>query len=95
MSGSKVCVPAPAAVKCIGRPAAHPPCFCGLATTCRHFPVAKTAWQDVKGANVLVGSYDEAIKMMGDLNFLTALTAEIDGIEPCVSLLPIELLAHQ
>jgi hypothetical protein len=36
--------------------------------------VARAAWQDVKGASVLIGSYDEATKMMGDLNFLSSLT---------------------
>ena len=35
--------------------------------------MGKVAWQDVKGAMVLAGSYDEAVKMMGDLNFLQAL----------------------
>lgn len=36
--------------------------------------MARAAWQDVKGASVLIGSYDEATKMMGDLNFLSSLT---------------------
>jgi hypothetical protein len=35
--------------------------------------VGRAAWQDVKGASVLVGSYEEAVKMMGDMNFLQAL----------------------
>ncbi len=30
----------------------------------------KAAWQDVKGAMVLAGTYEEAVKMMGDMNFL-------------------------
>lgn len=32
----------------------------------------KAAWQDVKGAMVLAGTYEEAVKMMGDMNFLQA-----------------------
>lgn len=39
----------------------------------RHYPVNKPTWQDVKGASVLVASYDEAVKMMSDMNFLQAL----------------------
>lgn len=38
----------------------------------RHLPVNKAAWQDVKGAMVLAGTYEEAVKMMGDMNFLQA-----------------------
>ena len=34
----------------------------------------KASWQDIKGSKVLVGSYDEAVKMMGDMTFLSALT---------------------
>lgn len=30
-------------------------------------------WQDVKGAKVLLGAYDMAVKMMSDMNFLGAL----------------------
>jgi dynein heavy chain, axonemal len=30
-------------------------------------------WQDVKGTQVICGTYEEAVKMMGDLNFLSAL----------------------
>lgn len=37
---------------------------------CSHLPVNKAAWQDVKGAMVLAGTYEEAVKMMGDMNFL-------------------------
>lgn len=44
-----------------------------LATLPRHFPVNKVAWQDVKGAMVIAGTYEEAVKMMGDINFLSAL----------------------
>ena len=33
----------------------------------------KVAWQDVKGSMVLVGTYEEAVKMMGDMAFLGAL----------------------
>ena len=40
---------------------------------CRHFPVSKVAWQDFKGAKVIVGTYDESVRMMGDMNFLQAL----------------------
>ena len=39
----------------------------------RYFPLQKVAWQDVKGSMVLCGSYDEAVKMMGDMAFLTSL----------------------
>lgn len=31
------------------------------------------SWQDVKGSMVIAGSYEVAVKMMGDMNFLTAL----------------------
>ena len=30
----------------------------------------KVAWQDSKGTMVLSGTYEESVKMMGDLNFL-------------------------
>lgn len=33
----------------------------------------KVVWQDVKGSMVIAGTYEEAVKMMGDLNFLQAL----------------------
>lgn len=33
----------------------------------------KVAWQDIKGSLVLVGNYDEAVKMMGDTAFLSSL----------------------
>lgn len=33
----------------------------------------KVRWQDVKGTMVLVGNYDEAVKMMGDTTFLSSL----------------------
>ena len=39
-------------------------------SACRHLPVNKATWQDVKGAMVLAGAYEEAVKMMGDMNFL-------------------------
>ena len=39
----------------------------------RYYPVGKAVWQDCKGAMVLSGAYDEAVKMMGDIGFLTAL----------------------
>ncbi|KAK9841874.1 hypothetical protein WJX81_008571 [Elliptochloris bilobata] len=39
----------------------------------RYYPVGKAVWQDCKGAMVLSGTYDEAVKMMGDIQFLTAL----------------------
>ncbi|KAL4452763.1 hypothetical protein ABPG75_008425, partial [Micractinium tetrahymenae] len=39
----------------------------------RHLPVNKASWQDVKGAMVLAGTYEEAVKMMGDMNFLQSL----------------------
>ena len=35
--------------------------------------MAKVAWQDIKGTQVLVGNYEESVKMMGDTNFLNAL----------------------
>jgi len=39
----------------------------------RYLPVQKVAWQDIKGSLVLVGNYDEAVKMMGDTAFLSSL----------------------
>eukprot|EP00887_Chlorella_sp_A99_P001633 scaffold8.g1633.t1 len=36
-----------------------------------HKPVNKVTWQDVKGSQVLAGTYDEAVKMMGDITFLS------------------------
>lgn len=39
----------------------------------RHFPVNRIAWHDVKGAQVIVGSYDGAVRMMGEMNFLQSL----------------------
>lgn len=36
-------------------------------------PVNKAEYQDVKGMNVLVGTYDMAIKMMSDISFLPSL----------------------
>ena len=36
----------------------------------RYWPVNLVQWQDVKGAMVLLGTYDMAVKMMGDMNFL-------------------------
>ncbi len=33
----------------------------------------QVSWQDVKGAMVILGTYSEAVKMMGDMNFLGAL----------------------
>lgn len=44
-----------------------------LGLRCRYYPVGKAVWQDCKGAMVLSGAYDEAVKMMGDIGFLTAL----------------------
>ena len=41
--------------------------------TCRYLPVQKAIWQDVKGSQVLLGTYDEAVRMMGDTSFLNAL----------------------
>ena len=35
--------------------------------------MTKVSWQDVKGSKVIVGTYDEAVRMMGDMNFLQAL----------------------
>jgi dynein heavy chain len=35
--------------------------------------VDKAAWQDCKGTMVLSGTYDMAVKMMSDMNFLSAL----------------------
>ncbi len=43
------------------------------AELCRYLPVQKVIWQDVKGAMVLVGAYDEAVRMMGDSTFLNTL----------------------
>lgn len=39
----------------------------------RYWPVNQAQWQDVKGAQVLMGTYDMAVKMMGDMNFLSNL----------------------
>ncbi|KAL6769277.1 DHC15 [Auxenochlorella protothecoides x Auxenochlorella symbiontica] len=39
----------------------------------RHFPVNNVAWQELKGTMVIAGSYEDAVKMMGDLNFLQSL----------------------
>lgn len=53
-----------------------PPSICTALSTAnyppsrRHLPVSKASWQDVKGAMVLAGAYEEAVKMMGDMNFL-------------------------
>ena len=33
----------------------------------------KAIWQDVKGSQVLLGTYEEAVRMMGDTSFLNAL----------------------
>ena len=46
------------------------PDYCAIL---RYLPVAKVAWQDIKGTQVLVGNYEESVKMMGDTNFLNAL----------------------
>lgn len=40
---------------------------------CRYLPVQRVGWQDVKGSQVLMGNYEEAVKMMGDTNFLSSL----------------------
>lgn len=39
----------------------------------RNFPINRVEWMELKGDMVITGSYDEAVKMMGDLNFLQAL----------------------
>ena len=39
----------------------------------RHFPVDKITYHDVKGSMVILGTYTESVKMMGDMNFLGAL----------------------
>lgn len=39
----------------------------------RHYPVNPITWHEVKGSKVILGSYEEAVRMMGDLNFLQAL----------------------
>ena len=40
----------------------------------RYWPVLeKVTWQDVKGAMVLLGNYEMAVKMMGDMGFLDKL----------------------
>ena len=36
-------------------------------------PVQKAIWQDIKGTQVLLGTYEEAVRMMGDTQFLSAL----------------------
>ena len=40
---------------------------------CRYKPVQAVGWHDVKDTMVLAGTYDEAVKMMGDISFLSAL----------------------
>lgn len=39
----------------------------------RHFYVDKVVWHDVKGSMVILGTYDQSVRMMGDMNFLPAL----------------------
>ena len=39
----------------------------------RHMPVLKVNWIEVKGYMVILGNYEESVKMMGDSNFLGAL----------------------
>jgi dynein heavy chain, axonemal len=39
----------------------------------RHFYVGPVSWHDVKGTMVILGTYDQSVKMMGDMNFLAAL----------------------
>ncbi|KAJ9508838.1 hypothetical protein QJQ45_028152, partial [Haematococcus lacustris] len=39
----------------------------------RHWRVDAVSWYDIKGAMVLAGTYDMAVKMMSDMNFLSAL----------------------
>lgn len=39
----------------------------------RPFFLLQVSWQDVKGSMVIGGSYEVAVKMMGDMNFLTSL----------------------
>ena len=41
--------------------------------TGRYLPVQKAMWQDIKGSKVLMGTYEESVKMMGDISFLSAL----------------------
>jgi hypothetical protein len=38
-----------------------------------HTHAPQVSWQDVKGSMVILGTYPEAVKMMGDMNFLSAL----------------------
>ena len=39
----------------------------------RRFPLARAAWHSIKGAMVIEGDYDSAVRMMGDMTFLSAL----------------------
>lgn len=39
----------------------------------RYLPLKPVAWHDVKGVQVIVGTYEEAVKMMGDITFLQSL----------------------
>lgn len=39
----------------------------------RYRPVEKISWHDFKGNMVIQGSYTEAVKMMSEMNFLSAL----------------------
>ena len=40
----------------------------------RHQHLQAVSSHDVKSQMVLLGSYEEAVKMMGDMNFLSAIT---------------------
>lgn len=39
----------------------------------RHQSIKPIAWHDVKGNQVIVGSFEESVKMLGDMNFLQTL----------------------
>jgi dynein heavy chain len=39
----------------------------------RYMPVLKVQWIDVKGYMVILGNYEDSVRMMGDPNFLSAL----------------------
>ncbi len=45
-------------------PVSHRMC----AALCRHKPVKPATWQDVKGVSVLVGNYEESVKVRCDRN---------------------------
>ena len=56
---------------------------------CRYFPCNRVTWHDVKGSMVIEGTYEEAVKMMGDISFLSSL---MNFPKDCINDETIELL---